>query len=101
MSGWRDTPPRSPPSAAGESEHDRWAHVDSFLSSSSHTHLHLPPMVLSFQLTKHLNETCVSYAFEDCRHTPAAHQWEQDRCAGTLEPLLLCEILYESSTLMF
>lgn len=29
--------PRSPPSAAGESEHDRWAHLDSFLSPSIHT----------------------------------------------------------------
>lgn len=68
VSGWRESPPRSPPSAAGESEHDRWAHLDFFVSFSRH--LHLPHMVLSFQLTKHLNETCVSsYAFEDCRHT--------------------------------
>lgn len=42
---WEDTvsvglegeAPCSPPSAAGESEHDRWAHLDSFLSSSIHT----------------------------------------------------------------
>lgn len=40
---WEDTvrpegeAPRSPPSAAGESEHDRWAHLDSFLSPSIHT----------------------------------------------------------------
>lgn len=29
--GWRESPPRSPPSAAGESEHDGRAHLDVFV----------------------------------------------------------------------